>query len=135
MDEKVLARYSVEKGHWTGEPILTLHDRESGAEATITPGLGANCVAWAVTQNGQRIEVLETPPNADDLRTRRFRAGIPVLWPFPGRVREAQYTFAGHTYHLPRTDKGGVHRGRDAPQSSEIQIYATEPTSLSQSWI
>lgn len=102
-------RYSVEKGHWTGEPVLTLYDHESGAEAAIAPGLGANCVAWAITHNGQRLEILETPPTADDLRSRRFRAGIPVLWPFPGRVREAQYSFAGHTHHLPRTDKGGIH--------------------------
>jgi aldose 1-epimerase len=34
---------------------------------------------------------------------------VPVLWPFPGRVRDAQYQYQGKTYHLPPTDKSGVH--------------------------
>jgi aldose 1-epimerase len=32
-----------------------------------------------------------------------------VLFPFPGRVRDAAYIFAGQRYQLPRTDRGGVH--------------------------
>ncbi len=121
-------RYSVEAGHWTGEPILTLRDHESGAEATIVAGLGANCVAWSVTHQGQRVEVLETPPSADDLRTRRFRGGIPVLWPFPGRVREARYNFDGHEYHLPRTDKGGVHHIHGVVVQAPWRVAQSGPT-------
>ncbi len=30
-----------------------------------------------------------------------------VLIPFPGRVRDGQYTFEGHTYQMPRNDKDG----------------------------
>lgn len=30
-----------------------------------------------------------------------------VLIPFPGRVKDAQYTFEGHTYQMPRNDKDG----------------------------
>lgn len=101
--------YSVEQTMWHDEPALVLRDQQAGAEALLVPGLGANCVAWAITHDGQRLEVLETPPTAEDLRTRKFRAGIPVLWPFPGRVREATYTSGDQEYHLPRTDKGGVH--------------------------
>ncbi|MBC8137519.1 MAG: hypothetical protein H8F28_16680 [Fibrella sp.] len=30
-----------------------------------------------------------------------------VLIPFPGRVKDGQYTFDGHTYQMPRNDKDG----------------------------
>lgn len=30
-----------------------------------------------------------------------------VLIPFPGRVKDAQYTFEGHAYQMPRNDKDG----------------------------
>ncbi len=109
MEQVANQRYTVESGQWHDEAALILRDHQSGAEATIVPGLGANCVAWSVSPQGQRLEILETPPTAEDLRMRRFRAGIPVLWPFPGRVREARYSFDGVEYQLPRTDKGGVH--------------------------
>lgn len=101
--------YRVEAGQWDNEPVLRLYDDEAGSEAMIAPGLGANCVAWAIQHEGQRLEVLETPPSPEGLRTKKFKAGIPVLWPFPGRVREARYSFESHEYHLPRTDKSGVH--------------------------
>ncbi len=101
--------YSVERGYWQEESVYFLRDHHSGAEAMIVPGIGANCVAWSVQQAGQKIEILETPPDPESLRTRRFKAGIPILWPFPGRVREARYNFDGKEYHLPVTDKGGVH--------------------------
>lgn len=101
--------YSVEKGNWQDEPVYFLRDHHSGAEAMIVPGIGANCVTWSVQHAEQKIEILETPPDPEALRTRRFKAGIPILWPFPGRVREARYTFEGREHHLPVTDKAGVH--------------------------
>lgn len=102
-------RFEAVEGDWQGEPIVILRDKESGAEAHIAPGLGANCVGWSVTKNGQPYEVLERPQNPPDLRSGKFKAGIPVLWPFPGRVRNARYNFEGREYQLPVTDKGGVH--------------------------
>ncbi len=107
--ENSSANYSVEAGQWHDEPTYILRDLTSGAEATIVPGIGSNCVAWSVTAAGGKVEILETPPSAEELRSRRFKGGIPVLWPFPGRVRDARYEFNGTEYHLPRTDKGGVH--------------------------
>ncbi len=101
--------YRVEAGFWQTEPVVILRNDNNGTQATIATGIGANCVAWSITKDGQRIEVLETPPSPQELRSRHFKAGIPILWPFPGRVREARYTFEGEEYHLPRTDKGGIH--------------------------
>jgi aldose 1-epimerase len=100
---------TTKAGDWQGEPAYILRDEETGSEAMVIPGMGANCVAWSITDDGQRLELMETPPTPESLRTRKFRSGMPVLWPFPGRVRDARYKFQGKEYHLPRTDKGGVH--------------------------
>lgn len=104
-----MSNFKVEDGQWNDEPVVILRDEASGAEATIAPGLGGNCVKWSVAYEGQPLSILETPPTANDLRTRKFKGGIPILWPFPGRVRNARYTFNGTEYFLPVTDKGGAH--------------------------
>lgn len=109
MAEQATSGFETVEGDWQGEPIIILRDTNSGAEAHITPGIGANCVGWSVTKNGQSYEVLEHPQNPPDLKSSKFKAGIPVLWPFPGRVRDARYNFRGQEYHLPITDKGGIH--------------------------
>jgi aldose 1-epimerase len=102
-------RYECVASDWQGEPAVLLRDAEAGSEALVAPGCGANCVSLSIHHGGRRLAVLETPPTPDDLKTRRFRGGIPVLFPFPGRVRDAAYTFAGRRHQLPRTDRGGVH--------------------------
>jgi aldose 1-epimerase len=109
VDQSSQPRYVVENARWGEEPVLILRDTVFGSQATVVPGIGANCVAWAVPHAGETYEILETPPDAEALRTRKFRAGMPVLFPFPGRVREAQYSFEGVEYHLAHTDKAGVH--------------------------
>lgn len=101
--------YRVEQGQWGSEPSVILIDSESGSRATIIPTLGANCIAWSVQHNGASLEILETPPSAEDVRSRKFRSGVPVLWPFPGRVRNARYNFEGEEHSLARTDKSGLH--------------------------
>src|SRR3712207_956186 len=102
-------RYETLASDWQGEPALVLRDTKAGSSALIASGCGANCVSFTITHDGRSYAVLETPPTPEDLKTRRFRGGIPVLFPFPGRLRDARYTFEGRDYQLPRTDRGGVH--------------------------
>ncbi|MBN9392258.1 MAG: aldose 1-epimerase [Chloroflexi bacterium] len=109
MAEQAASGFEAVEGDWQGEPIIILRDTAGGAEAHITPGIGANCIGWSVTKNGQSYEVIEHPQNPPDLKSGKFKAGVPILWPFPGRVRNARYNFEGKEYHLPVTDKGGVH--------------------------
>jgi aldose 1-epimerase len=101
--------FQAGQGDWQTEPVVILRDQASGAEARIAYGIGANCVSWTIRKNNQTYEVLEEPLSPPDLKSNKFKAGIPVLWPFPGRVREARYRFEGREYRLPVTDKGGVH--------------------------
>ena len=119
-------RYESVASDWLGEPAVLLRDAAAGSEALVAPGCGANCVSFTVRRGGQSLAVLETPPTPDDLKTRRFRGGIPVLFPFPGRVRDAAYTFAGQHYQLPRTDRGGVHHIHGVVVAAPWRVVASD---------
>jgi aldose 1-epimerase len=80
-----------------GEPGLLLRDRESGAAALVTPGQGANVVALRLAARGAALNLLIDEPARDEL----VSFGSPVLFPYPNRVRDAAYTWAGRTYRLP----------------------------------
>ena len=102
-------KYQAEPGHWEDEPVIVLRDNGSGSVAMIAPALGSNCVFWSIQFNNQEVQVIETPVSPAVMHERPTRAGVPVLFPFPGRVRNARYEFDGHEYHLPNNDKSGVH--------------------------
>lgn len=75
-----------------------------GSTAEIWPGLGGNCVRWSTETAG---DIVWSPP-LDELVGRATRGGIPVLFPFPNRIRAGRYSFAGRSYQLPRNDSTGV---------------------------
>jgi aldose 1-epimerase len=62
--------------------------------------------------------------------------GVPVLFPFPGRVRNARYSYEGSEFQLPRNDRSGIHHIHglvlnqpwkvvDTPQSGEDGAHLT----------
>lgn len=116
--------YSVQAGHWQNEPVMILRDHKSGAVAMIAPDLGSNCVFWAIMHEGQEVQVIETPDSPEVLHNRPSRMGIPVLCPFPGRVRDARYEFKGQEYHLPRNDKSGIHSIHGVVLNARWQVAA-----------
>lgn len=73
------------------------------ALAEVWPELGGNCVRWSVAGAG---ELLYAPP-LEELAQRTTRGGIPVLFPFPNRIRDGRFQFAGQTYQLPLNDSTG----------------------------
>lgn len=72
----------------------------AGAVAEIWPALGGNCVRWATPVSG---EILWSP-SIEELAARPTRGGIPVLFPFPNRIRGGRFQFLGQTYALPCND-------------------------------
>ena len=76
--------------------VLTAGD----AVAEIWPALGGNCVRWATGGTG---EVLCSPP-MEELVGRPTRGGIPVLFPFPNRIRAGRFRFNRIDYELPCND-------------------------------
>lgn len=90
------ARRSAEP--FAGHDQYELHGPD-GSRAAIVPSLGCNCVRWRA---GNR-ELLFAPPSAE-LAERPTRGGIPILFPFPNRIRAGHFSWGGREFQLPCND-------------------------------
>jgi aldose 1-epimerase len=84
---------AAEGGHevWSLEGV--------GARAEVCPALGFNCYRWSA---GGRERLYRDPAFFTDGRP--TRSGVPVLFPFPNRIRGGRFAWAGRDYELPRND-------------------------------
>jgi aldose 1-epimerase len=87
--------------------IVTLRDASSGASAEILVSQGFNCFRFTAMHGGRHIEVLYAPPDFAAGTGRPSRGGIPLLFPFPGRVRGAVFHWDGKDYTLQPGDAFG----------------------------
>jgi aldose 1-epimerase len=84
--------------------IYTLAGPEQVAE--VWPALGFNCFSWKITESGRSLDLLYSDPVLFG-DGRPTRSGIPVLFPFPNRIRDGRFTWDGKTYQLPLNDPAG----------------------------
>jgi aldose 1-epimerase len=91
-------------GSWTSA-VLVLEDETGSARAEVLPDVGFNCWRWQAVVEGQRLDVLfgELQHFALNVPT---RSGIPILFPFPNRIRAGRFTWEGRDYQLPPNDPG-----------------------------
>jgi aldose 1-epimerase len=89
------------------EEVITLIDDQRGSRAKILPKLGFNCFSFQPMVQEERMEVLWSAPNFPSGTERPSGSGIPVLFPFPGRVRGTSFQFQGQNYELPPGDAYG----------------------------
>ena len=112
-EEKKMAstRYSVVKDQQEGMTIYVLKDGKAGWEAKIVPEIGNNCFSYSFDVDGEHIDVLEAPSNLAVLNGRVSGYGIPILFPFPNRIREGKFTFEGKDYQFdtPRPGANSIH--------------------------
>lgn len=94
------------------------------ARAEIWPALGGNCIRWFAPVAG---ELLYDPP-LEELIQRTTRGGIPVLFPFPNRIRGGGYVFAGRTFQLPKNDSSGPNAIHGFTPRHAWRFTATENT-------
>jgi aldose 1-epimerase len=82
-----------------GITIHALENPETGDRAEVWAERGFNCFRWTV----RGVEVLYADPQflAGGSPT---RTGIPILFPFPNRIRAGRFTWQGKEYHLPAND-------------------------------
>ena len=78
------------------------------ARAEVWPMWGFNCLKWQISQNGKWADILYHMP---DWETNPVptRSGQPILFPFPGRLRDGRLTLDGKTYQLPLNDSTKQH--------------------------
>ncbi len=89
--------------------VYELTDTAGTVRAEVWPATGFNCVRWqARRHDGSWASILFTAP---DWETNPVptRTGHPILFPFPGRLRDGRLTFEGKTYQLPLNDSTKSH--------------------------
>lgn len=99
---------SATAGSKSGE-VYELADEAGTVRAEVWPFTGFNCLRWQVRQpDGAWGNILYTAP---DWETNPVptRSGHPILFPFPGRLQDGTFDFAGKKYQLPLNDSSGKH--------------------------
>lgn len=83
--------------------IQVLENTDTGDRAQVWPALGFNCYSWQVRHQGQVVDLLYADPQLFD-NGRPTRSGVPILFPFPNRIRQGKFSFNGMAYQLPLND-------------------------------
>ncbi|HEV2122271.1 MAG TPA: hypothetical protein VGW38_05810 [Chloroflexota bacterium] len=96
-------RYTVEQR----DGLYLLRDQEKRAQARVMPSKGNNVVQFQVTPEGALapIDVFIPPEGEDGLGEYGYRAGNPILFPFPNRVKNGHYAFNGREYQFDINEK------------------------------
>lgn len=87
--------------------IMTIRDAASGASAQILVGQGFNCFRFTALPRGRPVEVIYAPPDFASGQSRPSRGGIPLLFPFPGRIPGTTFEWEGRQYPLEPGDAFG----------------------------
>jgi len=86
---------------------ISIRDHASGASAEILVSQGFNCFRFTAMPAGQPVEVLYAPPDFASGQSRPSRGGIPLMFPFPGRIPGTTFTWEGEQYTLEAGDALG----------------------------
>jgi aldose 1-epimerase len=93
------------------DPTIYVLEDGAGGLVEVWPAIGFNCIRWRAVRDSETLELVHS--DADLFcGGKPTRSGIPVLFPFPNRIREGRYSFEGKTYQLPLNDstqKNAIH--------------------------
>ena len=88
------------------DPTIFVLDDGAGGRAEVWPALGFNCFRWQIVRDGKTLDLLYADPALFG-DGRPTRSGIPVLFPFPNRIRAGRFAWEGKEYRLPTNDPSG----------------------------
>jgi aldose 1-epimerase len=102
MSDAAPARFRVSTGEHLGHQVISLADWQAETQAILVPGYGFSCIAFRLRlPNREAWHVVVEPPDVESFQTRAARYGIPILFPWPNRVRDGRFTFGVTEYRLP----------------------------------
>jgi len=76
----------------------------SGATASVLPGLGFNCYSFVVPTARGPLETLWSSPQLLEGSAKPSGSGIPLMFPFAGRIRGTSFRFQDREYSLVAGD-------------------------------
>ncbi len=83
--------------------VVILNDPLTGSIAKIAPELGFNCFEFLASVGGQTISVIDAAEGFEGGGKAPSHSGIPLLFPFPNRIRGGRYSWDGKDYVLPES--------------------------------
>lgn len=87
--------------------IATITCPSTGDQARVLVSQGFNCFAYRANVRGDAVDVLWSSPNFASGQERASSSGIPLLFPFPGRMPGTSLAWEGQTYELEAGDALG----------------------------
>jgi len=87
--------------------ITILQDAKSGSSAEILVSLGFNCFRFTAMPKGKAVEVIWAHREFAGGEQRPSGSGIPILFPFPGRIPGTTFEWEGKKYELEAGDAFG----------------------------
>jgi aldose 1-epimerase len=87
--------------------VVNLVDPTTGATARVSPCVGFNCFSFRPVLNGEPVELLWSEADFDSGHARSTRSGIPILFPFPGRLSGSALRFGDREVPLVIDPKQG----------------------------
>jgi aldose 1-epimerase len=84
---------------------LTLTNPRTGATASILPATGFTCYALRLPVGSDMVDVLDGEPDFATTGRSPTHNGIPLLFPFPNRIRDAKFVWGEKSYTL-----AGIHQ-------------------------
>jgi aldose 1-epimerase len=87
--------------------IITLRDSSAGSLAEILVSQGFNCFRFTTLRASQPVEMIYAPPDFAKGQSRPSSGGIPILFPFPGRIPGTVFHWEGKLYQLEPGDAFG----------------------------
>jgi aldose 1-epimerase len=90
------------------QQLVTLVDPVSGSSAKVLAGMGFNCFSFCPLLAGAPVELLWAAPGFESGEARPTSSGIPILFPYPGRLRGTTLHFGGRQFPLVIDPRQGV---------------------------
>lgn len=87
--------------------VIEIRDEETGSSAKIAPTFGFNCFEFIAKIDGQSVDVLWAAPDFADGTARPSSSGIPLLFPFPGRIKGTRLSWEDRQFEIPEGDGRG----------------------------
>jgi aldose 1-epimerase len=87
--------------------MVHLREPQTGAEAKVLASQGFNCFEYLAPIGGVPRDVLWAEPGFAEGSKRASGSGIPILFPFPGRIRGTEFEWEGRTYPQEAGDGRG----------------------------
>ena len=111
------------------QSVLTLHDDQTGAIARVLPAYGFNLFDLKLSLAGQVRPVLVAADDFAEHPKQAAGSGIPILFPFPNRIRGGSYSFLGRTYHVPLNNGPNAIHGFAVDAPWEVVEHKADPDS------